>query len=50
MDDKSIEKTNSTLNGHGIAVDDPTSVCVKFQSDWKSLPKSRGSRLHEILR
>ena len=24
MDDKSIEKTTSALNGHGIAGDDPT--------------------------
>ena len=27
MDDKSIEKTTSALNGHGIALDDPTTTC-----------------------
>ena len=26
MDDKSIEKTTSALNGYGIALDDPTTA------------------------
>ena len=32
MDDKSIVKTTSALNGHGIAWDDPT---ITLKLNWK---------------
>ena len=49
MDDKSIVKTTSALNGHGIAWDDPTKTLPWHHDFYKSFGKKWPQDIKSVL-